>query len=170
MRWLMALTMLMTMPAWGAVTGVDVVAAYAGTWSVEIDRIETAHSKAGHDKNTLRNECWKSGPYLACNQYVDGESKALLVFTYDAKTDKYTSYPIPADGGEAGRGSLLIRGNTWTFPWEVKDSGVTTYFRVVNVFTGPDAIEYRQEFSTDNDHWTVMARGHEKRIAGGKVQ
>jgi hypothetical protein len=51
----------------------------------------------------------------------------------------------------------------WTFPWQSDEDGKTTYFHVVNVFMGPDKIEFRQEFSTDNVHWTVMARGAETR-------
>lgn len=146
--------------------GVEKVAAYAGTWTVDIQHVETPYSKPGHDHNTLRNECWRTGPYLACNQYVDGESKSLLVFTYDTKADRYTSYPVPADGSEAGKGALLISGNTWTYPWESKDGGRTTYFRVVNTWVKPDEIEFRQEFSTDNVKWTEMAHGMEKRTAG----
>jgi hypothetical protein len=94
---------------------------------------------------------------------VDGESKALIVFTYNAKEDVYTTYPIPAGGGQPGSGKLIIRGNEWTYPWESVEGGKTTFFRVVNVFTAPDAIEYRQEFSTDRSHWTLMARGSEKK-------
>jgi hypothetical protein len=150
--------------------GIEEIAAYAGTWAVDIQHVETPYSKSAHDHNTLRNDCWRSGPYFACNQYVDGDSKALLVFTYDAKADRYSSYPVPANGGDAGKGTLLIRGNTWTYPWETKDGGKTTYFRVVNTWVKPDEIEFRQEFSTDNVKWTEMAHGHEKRIASGKMQ
>jgi hypothetical protein len=150
--------------------GIEKIAAYAGTWAVDIQHVETPYSKAGHDHNTLRNDCWRSGPYFACNQYVDGDSKALLVFTCDAKADRYTSYPVPEDGNEAGKDALLIRGNTWTYPWETKDGGKTTSFRVVNTWVKPDEIEFRQEFSVDNVKWSEMAHGLEKRTAAGKTQ
>lgn len=165
-RWVLAGLLLAGTRLWASpATGVDVVmAGYAGTWSVSIDHLDTPHSKAGHDQNTLRNDCWKSGPYLACNQYVDGVSKALLVFTYDAASNRYTSYPIMADGSAAGHGTMEIHGDTWTFPWDAKDGGETTYYRVVNVFHGSDAIDFRQEYSKDQEHWTVMARGHETRL------
>lgn len=149
----------------GSPRGVDAVWAYAGTWSVQIEHFDTAHSKAGHEKTTLRNACWKDGGYLACNQYVDGESKVLLVFTFNAKENTYTSYQIPVAGGEPGTGKLLIDGNVWTFPWQVTEDGKTTYSRVVNVFASPDRIEFRQEFSPDNVHWTVTATGQETRTA-----
>src|SRR5260370_27833470 len=63
--------------------GIDVLRAYEGTWEITIDHLDTAQSKASHEKTSLRNDCWKSGGYFACNQYVDGESKVLLVFTYN---------------------------------------------------------------------------------------
>ena len=147
-----------------AAGGVDRVMAYAGTWKVNGERFATAHSDAGREESTLRNDCWKSGGYVACNQYVNGESKVLLVFTYSDLTKMYTSYPIPKNGEAAGAGQLKIVGNVWTFPWENSQNGVTTYFHVVNVFKDHDHIDYAQEFSPDNVHWTKMAQGSESKI------
>ena len=149
-----------------APAGVDVIWAYAGVWNVETENFDTAHSKASHEKRTLRNACWKDGGYLACNQYVDGDSKVLIVFTYNAKDNLYTSYQIPQGGGEPGSGKLMVEGNVWTFPWQIKEGDTTTYFRVVNVFTAPGRIEYRQEFSSDKVHWTLMAKGQETKVSG----
>lgn len=148
-----------------AAKGIDVLSVYAGTWTVEIEHFDTAHSKAGHEKTQLRNACWKDGGYFVCNQYVDGESKALIVFTYNAKENVYKSYPIPVDGGEPSSGKLFVDGRVWTFPWEVTEDGKKTYYRVVNVFDSPDRIEYRQEFSPDNLHWTTTAKGRESKTA-----
>jgi hypothetical protein len=140
--------------------------AYAGTWAVTIDHFETAHSKASHEQTTLRNACWKDAGYMACNQYVDGDSKVLLVFTYTGKNGVYTSYQVPPHGEEAGKGTLILEGNTWTFPWQSGEGEKTTWFRVVNVFLAPDRIDFRQEFSTDNVHWTAMAHGVETKVKG----
>jgi hypothetical protein len=139
--------------------GIDAILAYEGTWDVTMEHFDTAHSKASREHTSLRNDCWKSGGYVACNQYVDGDSKVLLVFIYNQAKNEYTSYQIPPSGGDPGSGRLLIDGNVWTFPWQTKDGDSTTYFRVVNVFPAPGRIESRQEFSTDNVHWTVMAKG-----------
>jgi len=146
--------------------GIEAIWAYAGVWQVDMEHFDTANSKAGREKTTLRNACWKNGGYVACNQYVDGDSKILLVFTYNEKENVYTSYQIPLGGGEAGSGKLLIEGNVWTYPWQMTESGKTTYFRVVNVFQSPDKIESRQEFSSDKVHWTVTARALETRVSG----
>jgi len=141
--------------------GIDTIQAYAGTWKTETVHFDTPYSKAGKESSTLRNKCWKNGGFYACNQYVNGESKALIVFTHNDKDKTYTTYPIPVDGGTAGTGKLLIEGNVWTYPWENIEQGKTTYFRVVNVFTAPGKIEYRQEFSTDKVKWMLMAKGTE---------
>jgi hypothetical protein len=145
---------------------IDPLWAYAGTWQVTIDHFDTPHSKASHEQTTLRNACWRDGGYLACNQYVDGDSKVLLVFTYTGKNGIYTSYQVPRHGEEPGSGKLIIEGNAWTFPWQSGEGDKTTYFRVVNVFLTPDKIDFRQEFSSDGAHWTAMAHGNETRIKG----
>ena len=143
--------------------GVEVIQAYTGTWKIQTEHFATRFSKAGTESSTLKNDCWSSAGYFACDQFVNGESKDLIIFTRDPKEDIYHSYSVPADGGEAQSGKLLIKGNVWTFPWEDKQDGKTIYFHVVNVFTAPGAIEYRQEFSEDQVHWTVMAKGLERK-------
>ena len=147
-------------------SGIDAIRAYEGTWDINIEHFDTAHSKASHEHTLLRNDCWKSGGYFACHQYVNGDSKVLLVFTFDPGTNTYTSYQIPPGGGDSGSGKLRIEGNVWTFPWQSAEGGQITYFHVVNVFTASDRIEFRQEYSPDNVHWTVMAKGSEKKTSG----
>ena len=144
--------------------GIDAIMAYAGTWKVKGERFSTPYSTAGKEETTLRNACFKSGGYVACNQFVDGESKVLIVYTYSDLLKMYTTYPIPPNGQAASAGRLQIVGNVWKFPWEVTQGGATTYFHVVNVFTGADHIDYVQEFSPDNVHWTTMAKGSETKV------
>ena len=154
------------LPAQNTLTqGVEAISAYAGIWKSRIDHLATPYSKAGHDETTLKNDCWRSGGYFACRQIVDGDPKVLIVFTC---RDEHacTSYQIPSDGSDAGSGKVILDGKTWTFPWSTTQDGKTTYFRVVNVWSSPNTIELRQEFSTDQAHWTTMASGHEVRTAG----
>ena len=145
-------------------TGLGKIAAYAGTWKTQTGHFDTLFSKAGKDSAIIRNHCWRSGNYYACHQYVNGDSKALLVFTYDVKDDSYTVYPIVAGDDTVQPGKLLIHGNVWTFPWEAQEKGKTTYFRVINIFTAVDTISHREEFSMDNIHWFPMAQGFEQKI------
>lgn len=144
--------------------GIDTISAYAGTWQSHIVHYKTAYSKARTEDTHLRNDCWRSAGYYACDQFVDGPSKALIVFTYDAAHDVYHNYAVPTDGSPASSGKLLIVGNTWTFPWQEQDNGKTVYARVVNIFHDANTIEFREEYSLDQKHWTVTGRGIEHRI------
>ncbi|KAA6463148.1 hypothetical protein DYQ86_07430 [Acidobacteria bacterium AB60] len=141
---------------------IDQLWKYAGTWHIQTESVDSPYSKAGKQTSTLQNDCWRTAGYVACRQIVDGDSKILLVFTCGRPDHTCTSYQIPADGSPASNGTLRIEGNTWTFPWQMpgKD-GKTTYFRVVNVWLNPETIEFRQEYSTDQAHWTATMTGHE---------
>ncbi|MDQ2866251.1 MAG: hypothetical protein M3R51_08490 [Candidatus Eremiobacteraeota bacterium] len=145
--------------------GIDTITAYAGTWQSHVVHYKTAYSKARTETTHLRNDCWRSAGYFACDQFLEGASKALIVFTYDTAHNVYHTYAVPTDGTPASSGKLLIAGNTWTFPWKDTDKGRTVYGRVVNIFSAPNTIEYRQEYSYDKAHWTVTARGTEHRLS-----
>lgn len=145
--------------------GIDTVTAYAGSWTSHIVHYKTLYSKPRTEDSHLRNDCWRSAGYFSCDQIVEGTSKALIVFTFDSKHNVYHNYGVPADGSPASSGTLTIDGDTWTFPWQDTDKGKIVYGRVINIFHGPDTIEFRQEFSFDKIHWTVAARGIEHRTS-----
>ena len=152
-------------PGAPATHGLDVLAAYAGTWKAVIHHLDTPFSKKGEDLYTLRNDCWRSAGYYACDQFVGGESKALLIYTYDKATGVYSSYPLPAGStATVHPGTLIVQGNTWTFPWDGTEDGKTTHFRVLNIWSTPDSIQFRQEFSRDGKQWVTMAEGQETRV------
>lgn len=144
--------------------GIEKIAAYQGTWKIETEHFNTRFSKAAKESSTLHNDCWRSAGFFVCDQFVNGESKDLIAFTYDSKDDSFHSYSVPAEGGAGGGGKLLIKGNVWTFPWEQQEAGKTVYFRVVNTFTAPGTIEFRQEFSEDQAHWTLTGKGLEHKL------
>lgn len=95
---------------------------------------------------------------------VDDKSGALLVFSYNVGDKSYSTYSITPGAASVPRGRLVITGNVWTYPWHEIDKGKTTYFRVLNVFTAPDTIEFRQEYLTDRAHWTRTATEQEHRL------
>ena len=141
---------------------IDQIWQYAGTWHIQTESVDSPYSKAGKQTSTLQNDCWHSAGYVACRQIVDGDSKILIIFTCSHPDHTCTSYQIPADGSPASSGTMHIEGDTWTFPWQSSDKdGKTTYFRVVNVWSGPTTIDYRQEYSTDQVRWTATSTGHE---------
>jgi hypothetical protein len=144
------------------VTDLEALWRYAGSWHIETDIFDTPYSKVGKRISSLNNDCWRTAGYLACRQIVDGESKVLIVFSCGVTEHVCTSYQIPADGSPASDSTVHLEGDTWTFPWQTTDKdGQTTYFRVVNVWTSPTNIDYRQEYSTDQVRWTKTAVGHE---------
>ncbi|MFI4920658.1 MAG: hypothetical protein ACHQAZ_03330 [Gammaproteobacteria bacterium] len=145
------------------VAGLDALSAYAGSWRTEIHYLDTPYSQKRDTSYELRNDCWRSAGFYACDQFVGGESKALLIYTYDP-AHGYSSYPIPVGAGEVHAGHLEIQGKVWTFPWKTVKDGKTTYFHVTNTWDSPDSIQFRQEYSPDGQQWLLMAEGHETRI------
>lgn len=143
--------------------GLDRLLPFAGTWKTESHNFDTAYSKAKEVDATLVNQCWKAGAYFICNQSVNGVSRVLLAFTYNSG-DSYGVTYIPADGGRASSGRLVISGVVWTYPGRQVSLGQTTYFRNINTFSDVDHINFREEFSTDQKNWTLMAEGHEVRV------
>src|ERR1700742_5024133 len=82
-------------------TGLDALSAYQGTWKFTSTTLDTPHSKSSHDEKILRNDCWRSSSYFACNQFLDGKSQDLIVFTYHEDKNLYTTYIVPLDGSAA---------------------------------------------------------------------
>jgi hypothetical protein len=145
--------------------GIAAIEAYRGTWKFSSVTLDTPHSKAAKDEKILRNDCWRSAGYFACNQFLDGKSQDLIVFTYHPDRNLYTTYIVPLDGSAASSGTLEIHGDTWIYPWEVTENGTTVYYRVVNIFTSRSSIQFRSEFSTDKAVWTPTATGTEVRTS-----
>jgi len=141
----------------------DKLKVFAGAWKSDSQKFDTIFSSAGTVSWMQANECGRNGGFYVCNQSSNGVSRVLLVFTYKGG-DTYGVTYVPADGSRAISGELLIDGNTWTYPGQQNKLGQTTYFRNVNVFTNPDTIEFREEFSVDQQTWTLMAQGRETRI------
>ena len=149
-----------------APAGLDKIAAYDGTWKGATEHFNTPYSKAGHETATIHNDCWRNGDFYVIHQTVNGKPEAVLsVYTYDTKADLYHVYGIPVSGDDPGpAGKLIIKGSVWTFPWQYTDKGKTVYFRVVNTWSSPRTIEYRQEYSADKIHWSMMAKGYEVKV------
>jgi len=141
----------------------DRLAVFAGTWKSESETFATPYSEAGSSSYTLVNQCWKTGAFFVCNQSVDGASRSMLVFTYK-DGDTYNEAAIPAAGGHANNGTVVIDAGVWTFPGTSHKYGQVTYFRTVNIYSGNDNLDYREEYSEDQQTWTLMAKGHETRI------
>lgn len=151
------------MAADAPVADLDRLNVFAGTWKSDAENYDTIYSKAGTLSSTLVNQCWKAGVFFVCNQSVNGVSRVLLAFSYKGGDTYYVSY-VPSDSGHAISGTLIIAGGVWTYPGQQHNLGQTTYFRTVDIFEDTDNIDFREEFSNDNEHWTLMSKGHETRV------
>jgi hypothetical protein len=142
-------------------SALDRLNVFAGTWKADIQNFKTPYSEDSTASYTLVNQCWKTGAFFVCNQSVDGTSRSLLVFSFKGG-DTYKEVAISADTGIGSNGTLLVDGGVWTFPGEQHKYGQVTYFRTVNIYNG-DSLDYREEYSTDQQTWTLMSKGHETR-------
>src|SRR5579863_506558 len=143
--------------------GLDRLAVFAGTWKSDSQTFKTPYSEEGSSTTTLVNQCWKTGAFFVCNQTVNGVSASMLVFTYKGG-DTFNEAAVQAATGQANNGTVVIAGGVWTFPGVSHQYGQATYFRVVNIYSNNDNLDYREEYSTDQLTWTLMAKGHETRI------
>ena len=144
-------------------SSLDRLNVFAGTWKSDTQTFKTPYSEEGSSSYTLVNQCWKTGAFFVCNQSVDGVSRSMLVFSYKGG-DTFKEVAISADSGFGSNGTLLVDGGVWTFPGEQHKYGQVTYFRTVNIYDGIDSLDYREEYSTDQQNWTLMAKGHETRV------
>ncbi len=149
----------------GGDAGVGVFSRYAGTWKVELTRVEPPYSKAGPEAMTVRNDCWRSEVFYVCDQIIDGAPKALVVFFYNAEDKSYGSFPITAASATVHRGEVLVDGKSIVFPWQINDNGKTVSMRIVNTFTGPDTMDFRQEYSLDGKNWQPISTGVEHKVS-----
>ena len=46
-----------------------------------------------------------------------------------------------------------------------EDNGKPVHMRIVNTFTTPDTIDFKQEYSEDGQKWIAMATGVEHRVS-----
>ena len=90
---------------------VDTFARIAGTWKMQMNYVESAHSKARQESMTVRNDCWHSDFFYVCNQIIDDKSRALIVFFYDPVAKRYGSYPI-AVGADTVHPTTVVVNNT----------------------------------------------------------
>jgi hypothetical protein len=137
---------------------------YQGKWNM----VETGARKI----DRLENRCARTGLFFACEQVVNGKPLALIVFLpiaqpADAATgvpQYYRNQALLADASPGGEwGKLAIQGDQWTYTWENKAGGNTTYWKNINTFYGADRITFEVSNSTDGKTWKLRKSGEERR-------
>jgi len=131
---------------------------YEGRWSVVSDQ---------DGKTTaVENHCARTGLFFACEQVVNGESAAIIVFlphgrTADGQTYRTQTLTASADAPRPWY-TLTIDGEQWTYAPDT--GGKPGRERTLNQFTGPDKIHFDVQNSTDGKTWTTKMSGEERRI------
>ncbi len=135
---------------------------YNGSW-----RVTRKDLKPGAKPDQLVNQCALVGKYFTCQQIVNGETGALLVFVPANQAGHYYTQNVRLDGRAGGRGNLEIQGDHWTYTSTWDQGGTSTYYKTVNVFTGRNKIHFEQLESKNNKDWKTANSGDEVRIANG---
>lgn len=131
---------------------------YQGTWSVR--RSDLA---VGAKPDELKNQCALLGKYFACQQTINGQEGALLIFIPAAAAGQYYTQNVRLDGFASGRGNLEIAGDRWTYASTRDESGHTVYYRTTNAFSGKNHIHFESAESNDGKSWKVTGSGDETR-------
>jgi len=131
---------------------------YQGTW-----RVSRSDLAAGAKPDELKNQCALLGKFFACQQTINGQAGALLIFIPAAAAGHYYTQNIRLDGFASGRSDLEIAGDHWTYTSTRDASGRTIYYRTTNVFDGKSRIHFESAESSDGKNWKVTASGDEVR-------
>lgn len=133
---------------------------YNGSW-----RVTRQGLAPGAKPDELTNQCALVGKYFACQQTVNREPGALLIFIPAAEPGHYYTQNVRPDGFASRRGDLEIEGSRWTYRTAWDQGGTTIYYKTVNTFTGKDRIHFEQLESKNNKDWKTTNSGDEVRIA-----
>jgi hypothetical protein len=134
---------------------------YDGKWEVKMN-VQPATI------GELENHCAQTGLFFVCEQKLNGESAALIVFLPKGKTAsgalEYRTQVLLPDASKAGEwSSLVIDGDTWVYKSETGDAKKPKHLRTTNRFTGKDKIHFEVENSEDGTTWKTQITGDETR-------
>ncbi len=153
-----------------AQTAAERLGMFLGTWQSSGTLVLAAGAKPSPVRGTITCR-WSDSAhvFLVCDgaAFVGSETtprRQLSVYTYDASSSQYEFLSMTTS--TAASPDLTLNGNTWTYSNKFTDkSGVTTYFRTLNIFDTPDGYRYIIEQSRDNQHWQQTGSGKSRRVA-----
>ena len=136
---------------------------YNGSWNFEMtDGKETSHMH-------ILNQCDKTGLFFVCEQIINGKSSNLVVFLPTGSSGGKQNYRTQGLSISASRpkdwGNLEISGDRWVYSSEETDEGKKVFWRIINVFSGPNKIHFEIQHSTDAKNWETKQSGDERREA-----
>jgi hypothetical protein len=135
---------------------------YDGKWDVTT-------TIGGRGLVHLENHCTRTGLFFVCEQMVNGNSQALVIFLPVAKLagggEEYRNMGLPADASSSGGwGKVTIDGDKWTYLWESGEVEKKVQWRNINQFSGTDKIHFEIQSSEDGTTWKTVKAGDEVRV------
>jgi hypothetical protein len=132
---------------------------YEGGWEVKM---------VGKKQDRLVNQCAKTGKFFECEQQLNGDTVALVVFLPGETTGsggrEYRNVALLANGSKTGDwGKMVIEGRTWTYTWTQKDAEKLVPWRNVNQFSDNDHIHFELQSMEDGVNWKTQLSGDETR-------
>ncbi len=139
---------------------------YQGSWHVT-----RKSGPSGAKPELLTDQCSLFDSYFVCQQTINGQVGALLIFVVGDRKGAFHTQTIMPDGRATGRSDLEISGNQWTYlsRWQ-QGGGKVTYYKTTNTFLGSDRIHFEQAESPDGVHWTTKDSGEEVRVKSGSIK
>lgn len=141
---------------------------YDGRWDVVPANPDKPAEKVHGETVHLENHCAKVGEFFACNQFVNGKNMAIVIFLPLHPLENggyaYRNQALQVEGDLPSTwGNLEIVGDRWVYSSEETDKGKKIYWRITNVFSGPDKIHFAVQRSEDGATWTTNMSGDEAR-------
>jgi hypothetical protein len=136
---------------------------YQGSWRVTR---KSAGPNAKPDQ--LQNQCASVGKFFTCQQTVNGEVAALLIFIPTDQPGRFATQTVLPKGRATGKGELEISGNRWVFTSSWNQGSKSTRYRTTNVFADKNHIHFEQEESPDGVHWETKESGDYVRASAAK--
>jgi hypothetical protein len=102
----------------------------------------------------LENHCTQTGLFFVCEQMVNGNSHALVIFLPVAKLagggEDCRNMGLPADASSSGGwGEVTVDGDKCTYLWESGEVENKVRWHDINQFSGTDKIHFEIQSSED---------------------
>jgi len=137
---------------------------YDGTWSVQAEHPWSGGAPGTVDQ--LVSHCQHFTQYFACEQTVNGNVLALIVYTAGGTNGNIHTRFIGLDGQAGGRGDLTMDRDHWTYLAKPTITLKGNWSRVENFILDHDHIRFEEyESSDEGKSWTKKNFGTEVRNA-----
>jgi len=154
--------------ALGASDPLDALMVYDGDWSVSAEKPWSGATPGTIDHLTSR--CRRFTAYVACEQSVNGNPLALIVFTLGDRPGRLNTRTIAPNGLAGSRGDFMIDGEHWTYVDRPPVGSAGPWSRVENFIIDRDHIRFEEYESLDEGAtWTRTNAGTEQRVPQGRA-